>query len=104
MKKTVKEFVQFLSDEKLMGSWREIEREIHQTWKEKYGASKVTIFSAHEFTDDANKIISDLIKGADVFQKVDDRLIGGAVIRIDDQRIDGSTAGALRRLKATLAA
>ena len=102
-KKIIKEFVKFLSDERLLGSWREIERDVHKVWKEKYGVSNVKIFTAHELTDEAEESINKLTKGADVTRVVDGRLIGGAVIRIDDKRIDGSTAGTLRRLKATLA-
>lgn len=99
----IKDFVQFLHDERLLGNWREIEQQIHRVWKEKYGASKVRIISAHALTEEAKTTFETLTKGADVEENVDARLIGGAVIRVDDKRIDGSISGMLRRLKTTLA-
>lgn len=101
--KSVKDFVSFLHSEGLMSLWRDIEQEIHVIWKEKYGASRVRIISAHAFSKEALDTIATLTKGADISQTVDARLIGGAVIRIDDKRIDGSISGTLRRLKTTLA-
>lgn len=98
----MKEFVGFLAQEKLLGEWREIETQIHQVWKEKYGASKITVVSAHPLTEAADQEIEKLAKGADIERRVDERLIGGSIIRIDDKRIDGSIAGALQKLKMTL--
>ncbi len=103
MKKTITQFVKFLAENNMLSQWRGIEQQIHQVWKEKYGASSVKIVSAHALTKDARINIEKLIHGADVEERVDERLIGGAVIRIDDKRIDGSVSGALRRLKTTLA-
>jgi len=100
----LKDFVDFLATEKMIDSWREIEREIHLAWKEKYGASQVTITSAHELSGQAKNIITELSKGADVIEKVDQDLIGGAIIRIDDTRIDGSISEALNKLKMQLSA
>ncbi|MBT3230343.1 hypothetical protein HN358_00965 [Candidatus Uhrbacteria bacterium] len=98
----MKEFVAFLAENKLLGSWREIEMHIHKAWKEKYGVSKITVVSAHPLTELANEEIEKLAKGADIVRRVDERLIGGSVIRIDDKRIDGSIAGTLQKLKMTL--
>lgn len=39
----------------------------------------------------------------DVFTEVDESLLGGMTIRVGDERIDGSTAGKIRRLRAQLA-
>ncbi|MBU1126271.1 F0F1 ATP synthase subunit delta [Patescibacteria group bacterium] len=102
-KKIIKKFVGFLAENNLISQWREVERQIHRIWRDKYGASSVKIISAHGLNKEARKGIEALIKGADVEERVDERLIGGAVIRIDDKRIDGSVSGALRRLKTTLA-
>lgn len=41
-------------------------------------------------------------KDAQVTQKVDERLIGGVVIKVDDTLIDGSIKGQLSRLKKAL--
>ena len=98
----MKEFVKYLADNKLLGSWREIETCIHKAWKEKYGASKITVVSAHPLTESANAEIEKIAKGADIERRVNERLIGGSIIRIDDKRIDGSIAGMLQKLKMTL--
>lgn len=98
----MKDFVAYLDQEKLLGAWREIEQMIHALWKEKYGVSKITILSAHPLTETAEKEIQKLANGADIERRVDERLIGGAIIRIDDKRIDSSMAGSLQRLKMTL--
>ncbi|WP_026166109.1 F0F1 ATP synthase subunit delta [Corynebacterium mastitidis] len=39
----------------------------------------------------------------DVFTEVDESLLGGMTIRVGDERIDGSTAGKIRKLRAQLA-
>lgn len=98
----MKEFVTYLAQNKMLGSWRDIEAEIHNAWKDKYGASKITIVSAHPLTDVANEEIAKLAKGADIVKRVDERLIGGSIVRIDDKRVDGSIAGSLQKLKTTL--
>ena len=98
----MKDFISYLAKEKLIDKWRDIENAIHAVWKEKYGASKITVVSAHPLTEAANKEIENLAKGADITRRVDERLIGGSIIRIDDKRVDGSIAGLLQKLKMTL--
>lgn len=102
IKQVMKDFVKFLSEEKMIYKWREIEQAIHQTWKEVYGASSITVVSAHSLSEELNEQIEKIAKGADIQRRVDERLIGGSVIRIDDKRIDGSIAGNLQKLKMTL--
>lgn len=82
--------------------WRDIERELHGAWKRKYGAANVTIVSAHPLAASLRKSIEASAPGADIVERVDERLMGGAVIRIDDRRIDASVAGSLQRLKLHL--
>ncbi len=95
-------FIEELAKSGLLIIWKDIEDSIHEVWKEKFGKSKIVIVSAHPLKNEAKKIIEDFAKGAELHQKVDDRLIGGAVIRVDDTRIDGSITGRLRRLKFKL--
>lgn len=100
--KAMKEIVAMLGSMGLMTKWRDIEREIHGAWKRKFGASTVTVLSAHPLTDAARKQLEAIAPGADLVERVDERLMAGAVIRIDDRRIDGSMAGRLTRLKQQL--
>jgi len=102
--KEMTKVVSFMKDNGLLGRWRELEKEINTAWKNKFGASKVTVLSAHELSKEARKQLEDSIKGAELIERVDERLMGGAVIRIDDRRLDGSIIGALQRLKNTLLA
>lgn len=95
----MKSFVSELARRGWMHHWRDIEREIHGVWKRKYGAAHVTIVSAHPLAASLRKAIEAAAPGADIVERVDERLMGGAVIRIDDRRIDASVAGSLQRLK-----
>ncbi|MFH1611115.1 MAG: F0F1 ATP synthase subunit delta [Patescibacteria group bacterium] len=98
----MQEVVEYLAKEKLIDHWREIEQAIHQVWKEVYGASKITVVSAHPITQETNEAIEKIAYGADITRRVDERLIGGSIIRIDDKRVDGSIAGQLQKLKTIL--
>lgn len=102
VEKEMTKIVALLKEEGLLSRWRELEKEINQAWRNKFGASKVTVLSAHELSKEARKHLEDSVKGAELIERVDERLMGGAVIRIDDRRLDGSIIGALQRLKNTL--
>jgi F0F1-type ATP synthase delta subunit len=100
--KIIDAFVQELTTRGWMHRWRDIEYEIHGAWKRKYGAANITIVSAHPLATALRKSIEAAAPGADIVERVDERLMGGAVIRIDDRRIDASVAGSLQRLKLHL--
>ncbi|MFH1631537.1 MAG: ATP synthase F1 subunit delta [bacterium] len=100
----IRDLVRFLAGNNMLGMWREIERAIHKIWKEKYGASQVSVTSAHSLSEQARQEIVQAAKGADMILNVDEKLIGGAIIRIDDTRIDGSVSGSLNQLKRALTA
>lgn len=100
--KAMKAFVELLAEHGQLVKWREIERQIHDVWRQRYGASTITVVSAHELTDKARKELERMAPGADIVERVDERLMAGAVIRIDDRRIDGSLAGRLAKLKQAL--
>ncbi len=95
-------FVALLAQRRLLPLWRAVERELHAVWKARYGASQVTIVSAHALTDLARQTIAAAAPGADISERVDPRLMAGAVVRIDDRRIDGSLAGRIARLQKAL--
>ncbi|MBT4857324.1 hypothetical protein HON52_04040 [Candidatus Uhrbacteria bacterium] len=100
----VKAFVAFLAENDMLDKWREIELAIGKVWKEEFGASSIKVLSAHPLTQEARKIIGEIAPGAELSTAVDERLIGGAIIRIDDKRIDGSITGQLRALRKSLLA
>lgn len=100
--KIMKAFVDELADRGWTHMWRDIEHELHGAWKRKYGAANVTVVSAHPLAPALRESIAAAAPGADITERVDERLMGGAVIRIDDRRIDASVAGSLQRLKLHL--
>jgi F0F1-type ATP synthase delta subunit len=100
--KHMAEAVTYLASKGLLGRWRDLERELNEAWREKYGASKITIASAHPLTAQALEKIEKLANGAEVQQVVDERLMGGALVRLDERRIDGTVLGSLTRLKQQL--
>lgn len=102
MTKVIQSFVKELAALGLMHQWRNIEHELHGAWKRKFGAANITVVSAHGITATARRMLEELAPGADLVERVDERLMGGAIVRIDDRRIDGSLMGALQRLKQTL--
>ncbi|HBR80719.1 MAG: F0F1-type ATP synthase, delta subunit [Candidatus Uhrbacteria bacterium GW2011_GWE2_45_35] len=102
MEKTASDFVSYLAEQGLMSHWRNIVRSIDNVWREKYGISSVTITSAHPLSENARKNLENLTNGAEIIEKVDSELIGGAVVRIDDRIVDGSISGALKSLKISL--
>jgi F0F1-type ATP synthase delta subunit len=94
--------IAYLATKGLLGRWRDLEREINEAWRERHGASKITIASAHPLTAKTLAKIEELANGADIQQVVDERLMGGALVRLDERRIDGTVLGALTRLKQQL--
>lgn len=100
--KIITVFVGELQERSMLHQWRAVEREVHRVWKTKYGTSQVVIVSAHPITAALRKSIEKQAPGADITERVDERLMGGAVMRMDDRRIDASVAGTLMRLKQSL--
>jgi len=98
----MKETLTYLASKGMLGRWRDLERELNEAWREKHGASKITIASAHPLTETALAKIEELANGAEIQQVVDERLMGGALVRMDERRIDGTILGMLTRLKQTL--
>ncbi|HLD17963.1 MAG TPA: F0F1 ATP synthase subunit delta [Patescibacteria group bacterium] len=80
----------------------EIVRALSGVWKEQYGAADVDIISAHPLSEKAREAIASAIPTASLHETVDPALIGGAVVRVDDRRMDGSVSGALRSVRDSL--
>ncbi len=99
VKALMTDVVKLLAEERVLGKWRQLERAIEKAWATRHGAANVTVVSAHALSNDAREVITAHANGAELTEIVDNRLIGGAIIRIDNTRIDGSVTGALMRLK-----
>lgn len=99
VKSLMKDVVQLLHEERMLDRWRSVERALEHAWTTRYGVASVTVVSAHPLSAAAHEALELHAKGADVQEVVDDRLIAGAIVRMDNTRIDGSVTGALMRLK-----
>ena len=102
LEKGAADVVSFLSQQRLLPRTRELLREIETAWAEEFGASKVTVTSAHRLPAELKEKLEALSAGAEFHAVIDPRLVGGAVVRIDERIIDGSAAGALKSLHSRL--
>ena len=97
--KIVDEFIRWLAERQLLHRSRKIVLALDQIWKEKFGASSVTVESAHPLTKKTQQHLVEAVKGADLTAIVNPELIGGAKIRVDDLILDGSVSGGLNSLR-----
>ena len=67
------------------------------------GVPKVEIWTARKIPE-LEKLLKQALKNKDaiVETKIDPKMLGGAVIQIDDQRLDGSLSGRINDLKKVL--
>ncbi len=82
--------------------FREIIRGIDQVWKDKHGMATITIETAYPIPTSVRSNLEKQAVGAEIRERVDVSLIGGARIRIDEHLIDGSIDGALKQLTHAL--
>lgn len=102
LEKTMKEFVVFLASRQELFRTREIIRQLDSVWQEKYGAANVIVETAYPLSNDLCQKLREILRGADLQEKVNPELIGGAKLRIDNRLLDGSVMGKLMALKRTL--
>ena len=82
--------------------FQDVLRSIDLVWKEKYGFATLTIETAHPISESTRAALKKHAAGAEIRERVDESLIGGARIRIDERIIDGSLSGALKQLTKQL--
>ncbi|HBO99707.1 MAG: ATP synthase subunit delta [Candidatus Uhrbacteria bacterium GW2011_GWF2_41_16] len=95
-------FVSFLAEKGGLRYWREILRAMDHVWSHQYGAAHVTVTSAHPLSAKLRTTLEQTWPGADIQEKVDSEMIGGAVLRVDDRIFDGSVLGRLQQMKKHL--
>lgn len=106
--KVLDNFAKVLRDNNDLRMFDEISNEIHKLELEKKGIKQVEVVSAHPITHENEKQILEqlntLVKSKfEVKKKVDESLIGGVVIKMDDQMLDASVKNNLEQLKNNLA-
>lgn len=105
--KILDNFVKILKENGDLGRFEEIESQFLEISRIASGVKLAEIASARELTKpEEAKIVQELneyIGGkVEIKKKVDQSLIGGVVIRVGDERIDGSVKGNLMDLKTKL--
>ncbi len=98
-------FVKILAQNGDLGRYAEIENDYHLLEMESKGIKQADVTVARDMEmnsgllDQLNKIIGGK---ADIKKKVDDGLVGGVVIKIDDTLIDASIKTQLKNINNTL--
>ena len=100
-------FVFVLVENNALRMYDEIAEEFHKLELEKKGIKQVEVTSAHPINHENEKdILHELNKLAknhyEIKKKVDESLIGGVVIRMEDQVLDASVKNNLEQLKKEL--
>jgi F-type H+-transporting ATPase subunit delta len=97
-------FVTALAENNDLRLFEEIAAEFHKLELNKKGIKQVEVTSAHPINkENEQQIIAELnklVKGQlELKKKVDENLIGGVVIKFDDQMLDASVKNNLEQLK-----
>ena len=105
--KVLDNFVKVLAENNHMRLFDQIEQEFHKLDLAKQGIRQVQVKSAHPLSKSNEKAILEelnkLVKGkVELSSEVDERLIGGVIIRMEDQVIDASVKNQLEQLKENL--
>lgn len=107
MEKVLDNFVKILAENNDLRQFDEISEEFHKLELAKKGISQVEVVSAHPINRENEKEIlhelNKLVKGdIELKKKLDENIVGGVVIRMDDQVLDASVKSSLEQLKKEL--
>ncbi|MBI3952853.1 MAG: ATP synthase F1 subunit delta [Candidatus Doudnabacteria bacterium] len=105
--KILDNFVTALAENNQVSLFSQIEEEFHKIELESKGIKQAEVVSSHALThenekkilDELNKLVSVKIE---LKKRIDEGLMGGVVIRLDDKVIDASTRSNLEQLKQEL--
>ena len=105
--KVLDNFVKVLAENNDIRLFEQISEEFHKMELAKKGIKQVEVTSAHPINHENEKEIlhelNKLVKGNyELKKKVDESLIGGVVLRMDDQMLDASVKNNLQQLKNEL--
>lgn len=105
--KVLDNFVKVLAENNDLRLFDQIAEEFHKLDLNRQGIKQVNVKSAHPLTKENEKaILEELNKLAktkfELKQEVDEQLIGGVVIQMDDRQLDASVKNNLEQLKKEL--
>ncbi len=100
-------FVEVLALNNDVKKFDEIELEFHKLELEKKGGKLAEVTSAKPLSKENERDIihelNKLVKGdIELKKKIDEKILGGVIIQMDDKRIDASVRGELNKLKKDL--
>jgi len=108
VKVVVKKFVEILVKNNQLAKAEKIMAEFVKIWNEKKGLVEARVASARELDRDTVKFLKNYIaelsgaKEVMISQEVDEKLLGGVVIKYGDKVLDGSLIMQLEELKNRL--
>ncbi|MBI2485093.1 F0F1 ATP synthase subunit delta [Candidatus Uhrbacteria bacterium] len=97
-------FVQHLERHNARSRWREIARAFEDVWRKEHGAATVELSSVEEPDRHWRDRLAKTFPGAEIRLTRDSELLGGAVLQIDDRRIDMTDRAKLKALTNFLTA
>src|SRR3989344_3020457 len=105
--KVLDNFVKVLAEHNDLRLFDQIQQEFHKQDLAKKGITQVEVKSAHPLNKENEKAViqqlNRIVKGKiELKKELDERLIGGVVIRMEDQEIDASGKNQMEQLKGTL--
>ncbi len=96
-------FVMYLAKRHELSLWREVVRALDAVWKEKFGVANVSVVSAFALPREVKETLEETFAGVSVTSRIEESVLGGASVRIDDRVIDGTIRARLQSLKQQLA-
>jgi F-type H+-transporting ATPase subunit delta len=105
IKSVLHNFVTILGNSRALNKTAEIIADFQKIWNEENGELAASLTSAHELSPTTVDLIVDYLKTktgtkkVSLTEQIDKDLIGGFVLRYDDQIIDGSLKNNLADLK-----
>ncbi|MBI2355624.1 MAG: ATP synthase F1 subunit delta [Candidatus Doudnabacteria bacterium] len=105
--KILDNFVRILSENNDLRMFGEIEAEFHKKELESKGIKQAEVASSHPLNSDNEKqiveVLNKYLKGkVELKKKIDENLIGGVVVAVDDLMIDASVKKSLAELKKNI--
>ncbi len=77
-------------------------RSLEHVWSDLFGPREISLVTAHRVPAAMKEKIAEALPSAEVHAVIDPRLIGGAIVRMDDRILDSSVIGTLERMKKSL--
>jgi F-type H+-transporting ATPase subunit delta len=105
--KVLDNFVKVLAENNDLGQFEQIAEEFHKLELAKKGMKQLEVTTAHPITKENEREIihelNKLVKGNfEIKKKLDEKLIGGVMVTLDDKLLDASVKNELDQLKKEL--